>query len=214
MEVCSPRQLPTGKKIWKVYVAAALAFGVATVVLAVALSSVLCQQAVGSMMAGNGSARLAWLEKELDVTNLSLAEARGQWEGCSKQLRVLEGKVLELEPALVRVTQLQVTLTPIPWDTLTPPPSPPRRGERGAPGTGGPAGEAAGGPAEQQGRAPAEEPGPGEAAPGYEEPAFEWEQDPGCVTQPPGSPPPRDAPPVIPKQQGHESLHIPSPSVG
>ncbi|XP_032843443.2 uncharacterized protein LOC116960357 isoform X2 [Tyto alba] len=107
MEVCSPRQLPTGKKIWKVYVAAALAFGVATVVLAVALSSVLCQQAVGSMMAGNGSARLAWLEKELDVTNLSLAEARGQWEGCSKQLRVLEGKVLELEPALVRVTQLQ-----------------------------------------------------------------------------------------------------------
>lgn len=63
-----------------------VAFGVAVVVLAVTLPTLLCQPAVDSAMAGNGSARLAWLEKELATTNQSLAEAHGQWESCRKQL--------------------------------------------------------------------------------------------------------------------------------
>jgi len=84
MEVCSPHRLPPRKRDWKLYVAVAL--GAAIVVLAAVVPVVLCQPAAGSKMAGNGSVVLARLEEELAVTNRSLAEARGQWDGCRKQL--------------------------------------------------------------------------------------------------------------------------------
>ncbi|XP_076215339.1 uncharacterized protein LOC143170713 [Aptenodytes patagonicus] len=104
MKGCSWCSLPPCKRAWKMYVAMAL--GVA-VVLVAALSTMLCQLAVGSAMVGNSSAELAQLEEVLAITNRSLAEARGQWEGCRKQLGVLEGKVPELEQALTKITQLQ-----------------------------------------------------------------------------------------------------------
>ncbi|GAB0200576.1 hypothetical protein GRJ2_002523100 [Grus japonensis] len=99
----------------------AVALGVATLVLVVALPILLCRPAVGFAMAGNSSVEVARLEEAqrglrelvatlelaLGVTNQSLAEARGQWDGYRKQLGALEGKVSELEQALARVTQLQ-----------------------------------------------------------------------------------------------------------
>ncbi|XP_068276921.1 bone marrow stromal antigen 2-like [Nyctibius grandis] len=104
MEGCSPCKLPPRKRATKTYVAVAVAvaLGVATVVLAVVLPTVLCQPAAGSTAAG-----LAELEKVLAITNRSLAEARGQRDGCREQLGTLEGKVSELEQELTRVTQLQ-----------------------------------------------------------------------------------------------------------
>ncbi|CAM9766692.1 unnamed protein product [Bubo scandiacus] len=109
MEGCKPRRPPLGKRAWKMYVAmaVAVAFGVVMVVLAAALPAALRWGAVGSAMVGNGSAELAQLEEVLAITNQSLTEARGQWEGCRKQLGALEEKVSALEPALARVTQLQ-----------------------------------------------------------------------------------------------------------
>lgn len=71
------------RRAWKMYVAMAL--GVAVVLMA-ALSAMLCQLAVSSAMVGNSSVELAQLEKVLAITNRSLAEARGQWDGCRKQL--------------------------------------------------------------------------------------------------------------------------------
>lgn len=84
MKAYHPQPLHPAKRPWEMYVAVGL--GVVVVGLAVAFLTVLCLPAAGSAMAGNSSAALAQLEEALAVTNRSLAEARGQWDGCRKQL--------------------------------------------------------------------------------------------------------------------------------
>ncbi|KAM9265703.1 uncharacterized protein RDI95_013118 isoform 1-T1 [Morus bassanus] len=106
MAGCGPHyQLPPDRQAWTLCVAVAL--GVAVVVLAVSLPTVLCQWAAGSAMVGNSSVGLAQMEKALAVTNQSLAEAHRQWDSCREQLVVLERKGSELKQALANITQLQ-----------------------------------------------------------------------------------------------------------
>ncbi|XP_071434139.1 bone marrow stromal antigen 2-like [Pithys albifrons albifrons] len=105
MEISRPHPPPPARRPWKALVAATL--GVAIVTLAVTVPTLLCHSAEGSAGARNASEGLARLEKALDVTNQSLAEARRQWDGCRKELGVLEGKTFELELALANITQLE-----------------------------------------------------------------------------------------------------------
>ncbi|KAJ7415506.1 paramyosin-like protein [Willisornis vidua] len=105
MEISRRHPLPPARRPWKALVAATL--GVAIVILAVTVPTLLCHSAEGSAGARNASEGLARLEKALAVTNRSLAEARGQWDGCRKELGVLEGKAFELELALANMTRLE-----------------------------------------------------------------------------------------------------------